>query len=127
RRRSRAPWRAAPSAPASSSEPPSSPSSRSSWPSSSPSRPSSLVQQLVGRIRGGCPRQQGIVPEAGPAKRREVPAGGLSLEHDLREEVADRRRVLEPVPAPAEIDEQPRVLGDRTQHRLVIGRVVVDP
>src|SRR5437667_10333825 len=72
------------------------------------------------------PGEEIALAEAAPAERREIEAGGLSVEDHVGEDVADDRRMLEAVAAPPEVGVESRVLRDGPEHRLMVRCHVVD-
>src|SRR5438105_4603137 len=81
----------------------------------------------VRRRRPAGGRHQIALAEAAPAERREVVVLRLPVQDYVREDVADERRMLEAVSAPAEVGVESLVLRNRAEHRVMVGRRVVEP
>src|SRR5947209_6992968 len=92
-------------------------------------RPKDGASEPVLRVRRRRPsggRHQIALAEPAPAEGREVVVLRFAVQDHVREDVADERRVLEAVSAPAEVGVEPRVLRNRAEHRVMVRRRVVE-
>src|SRR5213083_141587 len=91
-------------------------------------RPKDGASEPVLRVRRRRPaggRHQIALAEAAPAERREIVVLRRAVQDHVREDVADERRVLEAVSAPAEVGVESLVLRNGAEHRVMVGRRVV--